>query len=76
MIESPDSGGLMATSTCIKCGGTTFESREATPRSSPFKLAFVQCASCGGVVGVMDFHNIGEMLKDFAKVLGVKIPNT
>ena len=65
----------MATSTCTKCGGTTFENVDASPRKAIFKLSFVQCASCGGVVGVMDFHNIGEMLKDFAKALGTRIPN-
>jgi hypothetical protein len=53
----------MATSTCIKCGGTQFEVKENSPKKSNFKLLFVQCSSRGGVVGVMDFYNIGAELQ-------------
>ncbi len=35
----------------------------AEPHGSAFVLYFVQCASCGGVVGVQEYHNIGAMLK-------------
>jgi hypothetical protein len=61
----------MATSTCIKCGGTRFEVRENTPRDSAFKLMFVQCAACGGVVGVQEYYNIGGMLQKLAKKLNL-----
>jgi len=27
----------MATSTCVKCGGSQFETKEANPKGSPFK---------------------------------------
>ncbi len=47
----------MPMSTCIKCGGHTFEVVEAKPGNSDFTLMFVQCSSCGGVVGVMDYLN-------------------
>ena len=59
----------MASSTCVKCGETTFETKEVSPRNSPFKLTFVQCASCGGVIGVMDFYNIGNELQDIKKAI-------
>ncbi len=61
----------MASSTCIKCGNHTFEVKEAAPRDSAYKLLFVQCSSCGGVVGVMDFSNIGAMLYKMQKKLGI-----
>jgi hypothetical protein len=60
---------MMATSTCVKCGGTQFENKEVTPKHSHFKLTFVQCASCGGVVGVMDFCNIGAELQTIKNAL-------
>jgi hypothetical protein len=59
----------MATSTCVKCGASRFETKEANPKGSPFKLVFVQCASCGGVAGVMDFYNIGQELQEIKKAL-------
>ena len=52
----------MATSSCVKCGKCSFEMVECEPRKSKFKLKFVQCTSCGGVVGIMDYHNIGAAL--------------
>ena len=54
----------------MKCGGTSFEQVEATPRNSNFKLNFVQCASCGGVIGVIDYFNIGADLHELARQLG------
>jgi uncharacterized Zn finger protein len=61
----------MAASTCTKCGNHTFEVKEAEPRDSAYKLLFVQCSSCGGVVGVMDFFNLGAMLQKIQKKLGI-----
>jgi predicted nucleic-acid-binding Zn-ribbon protein len=58
-------------STCVKCGGTFFETRTVEPSGSNFKVTFVQCSNCGGVVGVMDFYNIGGMLQKLASKLGV-----
>jgi len=70
----------MALSTCIKCGGTSFEVVEKEPRHSAFKLMFVQCSSCGGVVGVIEYENIGARLdnqdaalKKIANQLGVHV---
>ena len=62
---------LMAISTCVKCANTQFEIKEAEPRGSSFKLMFVQCTSCGGVVGVTDFLNIGAKLEFIQKKLGI-----
>jgi hypothetical protein len=59
----------MATPTCIKCGGHIFETKEVSPKHSNFRLNFVQCGSCGGVVGVLDFYNIGAELQAIKKLL-------
>jgi hypothetical protein len=50
----------MATSKCIKCAGVKFEVVEVQPApfsgipDSTVKYGFVQCANCGGVVGVVE----------------------
>jgi hypothetical protein len=66
-------GNDMAVSTCIKCGGSVFETKEMQPQNSNFKLNFIQCASCGGVVGVTDYYNIGGMLETLGKKMGVNL---
>jgi hypothetical protein len=63
----------MATSTCVKCEGKRFEIKEVSPNGATFKYYFIQCASCGGVVGVTDFYNIGAALKKLATKLGVSL---
>lgn len=57
----------MALSVCPKCSSHSFETVEATPSKSNFKLFFVQCSSCGCVVGVLDYYNIGTKLKELEK---------
>ena len=54
----------MAMSTCVKCGSHSFEVVQQSPAHAQFKLFFVQCSACGGVVGVQDFYNLGSLLKD------------
>lgn len=54
------------TSTCLKCGGHSFELVENSPIRSNFKFLFVQCTGCGGVVGVLDYFNVGS------KVVGIE----
>ena len=63
----------MAISTCTKCDNTRFEVKEVTPRNSNFKLNFVQCVDCGGVIGVIDFHNIGALIHQLAEELNVSL---
>lgn len=50
--------------TCVKCGNNTFELVESSPLGSNFKFLFLQCSSCGGVAGVLDYLNIGSMLTE------------
>jgi hypothetical protein len=63
----------MASSTCVKCGSTRFEIKENSPTGSRFKVMFVQCIACGGVVGIMDYYNIGQLIKDLAKKLNITL---
>ena len=53
----------MATSKCPHCDNRTFELKEITPRNSNYKYNVLQCASCGSVLGVTDYFNIGALLK-------------
>ena len=61
----------MAISTCVKCGGQSFEMMVQKPEESEYKLIFVQCSNCGGVIGVMDFMNIGSQLDEIKRKLGI-----
>jgi len=63
----------MAYSTWVKCGSTSFEIKENSPKGSQFKLMFVQCSSCGGVVAVMDYYNIGVLIHSLAKKLNITL---
>jgi hypothetical protein len=57
----------MAYSKCPKCENTSFEAKENSPSNSNFNLIFIQCRSCGCVVGTMDYYNIGTKLHDLEK---------
>lgn len=59
----------MATSTCQKCGGTEFEGKEHTPIECNYKYVFIQCASCGAVVGVVNFYHNEQLIHDLANNL-------
>ncbi len=53
----------MASSACPKCGNHTFELAENQPHHAHFKLWFVQCRTCGTVVGTMDYYQIGNKVR-------------
>lgn len=56
----------MAVSTCIKCSEEDqFEVvvKDSIPGAN-YKIAFVQCARCGGVVGVLDYYIISQRIGD------------
>jgi hypothetical protein len=46
---------------------------ERVPMNSDFKLNFVQCASCGGVVGVTDYFNIGGLIHTLAGKMNIRL---
>lgn len=52
----------MADSTCTKCEGTVFEAVEITTQGVDRVLLAIQCAGCGGVVSVVENHDIASMI--------------
>ena len=54
----------MATSKCSSCGSYHFEMVENEPRGSNYKQMFIQCSSCGSVVGVTGFYNTSSLLDE------------
>lgn len=54
----------MAVPNCVRCGNDTFELIESSPLGSNFKFLFLQCSSCGGVAGALDYLNIGSILTE------------
>ena len=54
----------MARSTCPKCDNHSFEVVIDSPSKSNFKMAYIQCTSCGAVVGVTEYYNIGNKLQE------------
>jgi len=53
----------MASSKCGACGGRTFEIKLVEPNDSRYKMYFVQCASCGVPVGVMEYTSTEYLLQ-------------
>ena len=52
----------MATSTCVRCGHTSFEMAESAISGLRFKRDFLQCGKCGGVVGVIEADDLNARL--------------
>lgn len=49
---------------CSSCGALNlFELHELAVNGAQFRMGSIQCRMCGAVVGVVDFYNIGAMLK-------------
>ena len=63
----------MAYSKCPSCTSTSFETSIETPKNSNFKVQFIRCSSCGTVVGVLEYYNIGALLHILAKKLGFNL---
>jgi hypothetical protein len=59
----------MAKSTCPKCEHGRFEVKVVEPDGSEYKEVFVQCSSCGGVVGVMGYLDAGVLVQNQQKEL-------
>lgn len=62
----------MAKSICPKCEHDQFELVEADNiKDSKFKIMFIQCQSCGAVVGNTDFYNVPSLLEKMSNKLGI-----
>ena len=57
----------MAQSTCMKCGGTDFELKDITPEKGGHRYRAVQCAHCGGVIGLVEYEHTGGFLRSIER---------
>ena len=53
----------MALSRCANCGFEYFETVKNKPHNSEVEITFVQCVSCGYVVGVVNEKDTGLITK-------------
>lgn len=61
----------MAVSKCPACSGVSFELKVAERiKGARFPPNFVQCASCGTVVGVMEEKSAADLVQRLAAKLG------
>lgn len=64
----------MAISTCSQCDEKMFELVLQQPKDAKYAFNFVQCASCGTVVGVLEEGNkIEAMLRRIAEKVGADL---
>lgn len=63
----------MQQSKCPKCQLTGFETVTETPLNSNFDLQIIRCKSCKTAIGVLDHYNIGALIFDLAKKLGIPL---
>lgn len=59
----------MAVSTCPKCSKSSFELKEHAPSGTKYKFSFIQCSSCGAVVGVTEYMNTYRTLETISNQL-------
>jgi len=60
-------------SKCPACGNTGFEIAENSPRGSNYKLYFIQCDSCGTVVGTQEYCSTSALILKLAEKLKIKL---
>jgi hypothetical protein len=58
---------------CPKCESTEFEVVNETPVNSNFELIFIRCAKCKTAIGVLDYYNVGALVKKLAKKLNIDL---
>ncbi|HEX2933800.1 MAG TPA: hypothetical protein VHO72_00460 [Bacteroidales bacterium] len=63
----------MNESKCPQCACTEFEVVNQTPVNSNYELIFVRCLQCKTVVGVIDYYNVGTLIKKLAQKLKVDL---
>lgn len=54
----------MATSSCPKCDSHSFELKSSPIKGAAVPFNFIQCASCGCVVGLVDTNDLVGLLQD------------
>lgn len=61
----------MAQPKCGFCDGTFFEVTTVAPTKSRYKLLATHCAKCGAILGMTESLNIGAVLSQISKKLGL-----
>jgi hypothetical protein len=64
---------MASKSICPHCQHSGFEMATESPKQSNWKYSFIRCSSCGTVVGVTEFFNIGTLIHKMAKKLDVDL---
>jgi hypothetical protein len=60
-------------SKCSKCENTTFEVVNETPVNSNYPLIFIRCVKCQTVAGIIDYYNVGTLVKKLANKLKIDL---
>lgn len=60
-------------SKCPKCENSAFEVVNELPLNSNYELIFVRCVNCRTVVGVIDYYNVGTLIKKLALKLKIDL---
>ncbi|MBN1950257.1 MAG: hypothetical protein JW801_03585 [Bacteroidales bacterium] len=60
-------------SKCPRCSNNAFEAINEKPVNSNYELIFVRCTSCKTVVGVVDYYNVGTLVKKLATQLKIDL---
>ncbi|MFW5886967.1 MAG: hypothetical protein ACOCUL_04345 [Bacteroidota bacterium] len=58
---------------CPVCSNTEFEAVNETPVNSNYELIFIRCASCKIAIGVLDYYNVGALVKKLAARLDIDL---
>jgi hypothetical protein len=59
----------MTVSNCTKCEGTAFEAVELAIEGVDRLLLAIRCAGCGGVLSVVEKHDIASMIRQQNRAL-------
>jgi hypothetical protein len=71
----PEEKFMSLSSKCPRsdCNSTQFEMKELKVKNSQYRLNAIQCTSCGAVVGVSEWLNLGQALAKIGDKLGVNV---
>jgi predicted nucleic-acid-binding Zn-ribbon protein len=63
----------MATSICPRCGNSSFEIKPSKINGAKIQLSFIQCDSCGAVVGVLESYSAAIQIQQLARKLKIDL---
>ena len=59
----------MSSSKCPSCSNSSFELKEINVKDSRYKLYAIQCSSCGAVVSITEYYNVGNLIEEQTKLI-------